>query len=452
MDRPRTHPRTAGFLLLCLASFAAAIPGCGSPSRIEEKMLIGLAAVRPLGISGSRTLLPPSKEPPSLPSTLTCEEAVRLALAHSPALTAGRYLLDAAQTGVLTAGRRPDPYLELSAENFGGSRDFAGTEVVETTLSLSQTFELGGKRRARLEVAAAEADVARLELQEMERRVEAEARLAYLEAWAAQMRLDRLRRGLEASNRSPSSQVRRSSEMEIDIVRAESDFLLSRLALARTWGGSTPGFRLASRPKTPEIIPPIQDLLANLSRNPTLQRRWAEVRLRGAEVALAGSQAVPDLTLGFGGRRFAEADESALVASVGISLPVFSRDRGEIRRARASQAAAEAIARQEEHELRIQVFAEHRRLQNARRLERSLGSEPGELSPSPLRKASLGSPLSPTLVDRTPRGAEGERTSEKLEAEIERHRALIELRRLVDFGISGSTNSIHRHFPESQNG
>ena len=47
----------------------------------------------------------------------------------------------------------PNPELRFQAEDFGGSGSRPGFEKTETTLSLAQLIELGGKRGRRRELA-----------------------------------------------------------------------------------------------------------------------------------------------------------------------------------------------------------------------------------------------------------------------------------------------------------
>ncbi|HTK34701.1 MAG TPA: hypothetical protein VL358_05355 [Caulobacteraceae bacterium] len=52
--------------------------------------------------------------------------------------------------------RRPNPTLGLEIENFAGTGPFGGLRGAETTASVEQTIETGGKRRARIATGEAE--------------------------------------------------------------------------------------------------------------------------------------------------------------------------------------------------------------------------------------------------------------------------------------------------------
>src|SRR5690349_6667635 len=83
------------------------------------------------------------------------------------------------------AAARPNPVLGVEVENFSGSGPYGGLGFAETTASLQQTLELGGKRAARIE--AGRAGVTAAQARGGLARVEFAAQLAvaYAEAEAA---------------------------------------------------------------------------------------------------------------------------------------------------------------------------------------------------------------------------------------------------------------------------
>src|SRR5262245_33257394 len=84
---------------------------------------------------------------------LTLARAIEAALLNNPDLHASAYELSAAQARIVQAGLRPNPELGVELENFAGSGALQGVDALETTLSLSQVVELGGKRTLRRSVA-----------------------------------------------------------------------------------------------------------------------------------------------------------------------------------------------------------------------------------------------------------------------------------------------------------
>ena len=100
---------------------------------------------------------------------------------------------------------------------------------------------------------------------------------------------------------------------------------------------ATSGDLLTLRP-----IRALEDLLAELERNPDYLRFASEARLRDAELRLARAQARPNIVFGLGMRRFEDTNESALVAGFSIPLPVSDRNQGAIREAEVLRAQTDA--------------------------------------------------------------------------------------------------------------
>ena len=79
----------------------------------------------------------------------------------APRLVVGEAETRAAEGRALQARARPNPTLELQVENVGGDGPYRDFQSAETTLSVGQALELGGKRGARIATAQAELDTAR---------------------------------------------------------------------------------------------------------------------------------------------------------------------------------------------------------------------------------------------------------------------------------------------------
>ena len=97
----------------------------------------------------------------SAPRTIALEECLKRAAERSPDLQAGAYRTEAAAYRAKVAARPPNPKITAESENFSGSGDFSGTRAAESTLSLTQEIELGGKRHSRTEAAKSETDASR---------------------------------------------------------------------------------------------------------------------------------------------------------------------------------------------------------------------------------------------------------------------------------------------------
>ena len=121
--------------------------------------------------------------------TLTLCQALRLALLQNPELAAFDTETRVAEARVLQAGLRPNPTLFLEADNLTGSGAYRDTRQTETTVQLSQLIELGGKRAARLRVAARGRDFAGFDYQAKRLEVLSLTAQAFIQALTTQERI-----------------------------------------------------------------------------------------------------------------------------------------------------------------------------------------------------------------------------------------------------------------------
>lgn len=305
---------------------------------------------------------------------LTLGSAVAAALARNPDLAASTYELTAADARIEQARLRPNPQLSVELENFAGTGEARGIGILESTLSLSQVIEMGGKRALRTEVARSDRDVAGIARQAQQLDVLADVTRRYIDLVAARDRLALatrtrgiLNKTLDAINarvkaaRSPEAERSRAqialTRAEVEMQQAESELKSARLALAALWGSTRAQFTDV-RANLLELGPikPFETLIEQLDRNPDFVRFASEKRLREAEVRLARAQARPNLTLGLGVRRLDVTNDHALVASFSMPLPLFDRNQGAIREAEVRSQQTEASRRAEFLRARATVF------------------------------------------------------------------------------------------------
>jgi cobalt-zinc-cadmium efflux system outer membrane protein len=338
---------------------------------------IGIAAasasVAAAAESSSPTLAPLTLAP------LTLARAVELALEKDPALAAAGHDIRAAEAQIGQAALPPNPEASIEVENAPGTGAHRGFRQAETTLQFGQLFELGGKRAARVAVAVGQRDLARSELEAaridtMVRvtaafigLVGAERRLAVSDQRLAMAErlLPALRRRVEAGASPPADVARgevAASLARMARDRARTTAAAARRALASLLAIEPAGLRVAGVLAEPAGRPPSLDALATLLDGNPLLTRWDAVRTsRAAELRSEQAQAVPDITVGVGARRFAESNDQALVLSARIPLPVYNRNQGRIEAARQTLAKTEAerqAARREAYGRLSQAYGE----------------------------------------------------------------------------------------------
>src|SRR5450755_2183763 len=107
----------------------------------------------------------PPTPAPAAKRPITLSDAVSIFLQQNLQLVAARYDVDSADAEKLTARLRPNPQLTIGSS--GLPLNFSGPFISQQTFSygISQTLELGGKRRNAIEAANANSDLAEGEFQ-----------------------------------------------------------------------------------------------------------------------------------------------------------------------------------------------------------------------------------------------------------------------------------------------
>ena len=307
---------------------------------------------------------------PTVFRDITLARALSLVMKSNPSLAALAEEIRAKEAAALQAGLLPNPAVGLEMENFAGKDQLRGFDGAETTLFLSQLFELGEKRQKRRRVGDLEKDLAGWDYRSREQDMLAGTAKAFVEVLAAQLRLALNKRLVQISQQTldtvsarvaagkvrPIEQTRARVELastKTNFNRSERELQAARVRLASFWGGEVRAqFQKAVGDLGKMATPPSQqDVLGQLAHNPDLARWDNELQRRKARLALAKSRAVPDLTLSFGLRNFQETKSNAPVAGIELPLPLFDRNQGGI-----GQAMAElAKARRQKQETFIRI-------------------------------------------------------------------------------------------------
>ncbi len=294
---------------------------------------------------------------------ISFERAEALALAANPTLGAMEASRRAADGVLLQAKARPNPGLLLEGENF--ALDLPGWRETEMTLSLAQPLETAGKRSRRVREAEASREVARLERDTVGLELRTELRRRFVVALGRQERvrvlqenvriaeetLNAVRELVRAGEVSPIEELKvdaDASTSRTDLARGEADLLVARRNIAALWGGAESEFgQLVGALSIPKAVPTVTDILAQVEASPSLTRWEAEEARRAATLDLQNALARPDVTIAVGIRRFRSSQDNAMVAAVGLPLPLFDGRKGAIAEAAAQRDRA-ALQRQAE--------------------------------------------------------------------------------------------------------
>lgn len=323
----------------------------------------------------TRTAPEPYNEPPSQDAQsvytkqLTLREVVSRTLAYNPSMRAALQEIDARHGEAYQASLRPNPELLVEIENFGGSKDKRSFDAAEETVSLTQLIELGGKRLLRLQASQIDASLAGWDYEAIRMQVATLAAQSFVDVLTAQERVKVLNEFVSIADKTRKSVDARvtagkASPIELDravvaaarakaLKRAEETRLAAaKRKLSTLWGVHASDFGIAAgRLGNGSAVPSVDKLKLYLDSNPTLARWSDEVGRRAAQIDIEHAKSIPDVRLGAGVRQFNENDSTAIVASVGIPLPLFDRNDGNISAAHSRLAKAQSDAEATRDEL-----------------------------------------------------------------------------------------------------
>lgn len=274
-------------------------------------------------------------------SVLTLEAALRTAQDNNPELAAARWGSAIAEGERTQAGLLPNPELSWEQEDTRNGQQ-------TTTVSLSQRLELGGKRGARVTLAERGQAAAALALERQGNALRADVLAAFDSAVQAQQRLQLAEQSLRLTERglqvvrgrvragsAPPIETTRAqvqvSEMRLEQGRAQQAVAVAYQQLAAVTGAPQALFaRVEPTPLAPLSPPLAQTLLARLEQTAELRLARLQIEQREADLGLARSQRIPDLTVSLGSQ-YSESDRERInVVGVSMPLPLFDRNQGNV--------------------------------------------------------------------------------------------------------------------------
>jgi cobalt-zinc-cadmium efflux system outer membrane protein len=305
-------------------------------------------------------LVSPALSAVSHSQSLTLGAALQRSLNASPRLTAAERDIGIATGQRIQAGALINPELSYELDNALGSGPYRGTKSAESTLQISQMFELWGKRDARIAAGQAGVEGATIERRAVRLQILSETAIAFLNVLGLQQRIqildeqvasiDRLspllQRRVDAGASSPAETGR--AEVASAFVKAERERTKGALSSARRelavlMGDTSPKFGAVSGRLDATGRPPsFQEVVAAIDANPQLVRWNAVYAQRNAELLLARLRPYPDVRLSAGWRHYNETGDNAVRLSFSVPIPVFDQNQGNILSAQESLAKTRA--------------------------------------------------------------------------------------------------------------
>jgi cobalt-zinc-cadmium efflux system outer membrane protein len=323
--------------------------------------------------------------------SLTLDQALEMAESRQPEIAEVKAMVEAAEGRARQAGAFPNPEAIVSAQQLPLSGNQPNEK--EYLAGVGQTIPLGGRlgkaRQAELldrEVRARGLEVKRRDIR---KRVHAAFATALYQERACQTQQEIAENGrkavaatqarLEAGDALREDVARMEIELaraKVELQRAESLREQSLLALAAAIGDASLAVKsLAGSLEATFDIPTLESLVANLSAQPETAMAEADIRARNARVAVAKAERIPDVKVEVLYHRLEASSANTLDVGLSVPLPLFNRNEGRLREARAEVAAAEARARMTQNELSTRLRESYLQLSAALASSRTLKTE-----------------------------------------------------------------------------
>jgi cobalt-zinc-cadmium efflux system outer membrane protein len=302
--------------------------------------------------------------PAAFAQSISLPQALSTAMDANPDLAAARQEIGIADGARKQAGLIPNPEISYEAED---TRRSTST----TTVRLSQTLELGGKRGARVEVATYGQTAAQLELDRRVNGLRADVVQAFYAALRAQTGLDLAKQSLELTERglrivdgrvragksSPVEATRAQvqlAEARLQFRRAETEKATAYQELAQITGSAVTVFdRLDSPTLSPGLPPQAEELLSKLDETAEMRQAVVQIDKSDASLGAEKAQRIPNLTVSVGSQYDRSVRERVNVVGLSMPLPLFDRNQGNI--LSASRRADQARDQRNAVELRLRT-------------------------------------------------------------------------------------------------
>ncbi len=300
---------------------------------------------------------------------LTLPQAIEYSLQNNGGLKSFRDEKGIRDAGKVRAGLLPNPSLEVEA----GTGALTGSSA-ENSLSLgvSQEFFLAGKREKRLAIAERELEMYRWQLADQERVLREEVKTAFYDVVLAEQRVALADRSIVLNRQLLDVTRERLTagdipELEMNLVKVElarsegAKIAVEKASLeshARLWTiMGLPVRELHAVSGDLNSVISLTKTLADLkqlahAQRPDVKALEAEKERNDADIVLARSEAVPNLTAGLAVKRDATSIEVGglegkdTTYTIGLKfsmpLPVFDKNQAGVQEARAKRSSSES--------------------------------------------------------------------------------------------------------------
>jgi cobalt-zinc-cadmium efflux system outer membrane protein len=300
----------------------------------------------------------------AIPSRLTLQEAIRLAVARNPSLAAARNEIEALQGDSVAASQKLNPAVSLEESDLpirANPGRFFGTQ--EITLRFDYEIERGGRRQLRTQSAQQAVEAQKLTYRDEVRRIELEVKRAFSRMVLARSNLETSRLILEQAERMIGlNRVRLQqgdisaldlNRIEVEKLRFQDDVFQADLMLRNSKSsllalldasdlsqdvdvvGTLPVTDPTAEAGLPPRVPLGELFRIALQKRPDIASALQQKDRADTETRLQRAIRSSNVTVGGGYKR--NAIDNSFVLGVTLPLQIFNRNQGGILRADAEQ-------------------------------------------------------------------------------------------------------------------
>ncbi|MCC3159337.1 TolC family protein [Hymenobacter sp. 15J16-1T3B] len=336
------------------------------------------------------------------PVQAAATDTVRLALPQAEqqfvdnnfALLAQRFNVSAAEAQILQARLWDNPTIsvEQNAYNQFTRKTLDVTRTGNTAVQVQQLFAIAGRRKAAAAVAQQNTLVEQYNLQDLLRTLRYQLRTTFYDLYFKQRSLSVYDRQISEFRRTIGlyeQQLQKGNIALKDVVRLKAflfDLETERQTLLRDMAQDQADLHVLLRDETPSYLVPQVSLAAiralSLSQAPgetaladsaqnvraDVKARMAQVQQQQANLRLQHALAAPDLAVGYVYDRAGNYIQNYNAVTLGIAVPVFNRNQGNIRTARAQMEGSQAQLSQQQLQVRQEVYQAYALAQQAEQL------------------------------------------------------------------------------------
>lgn len=283
--------------------------------------------------------------------SLTLSQALSLVAQSNPTLRAGRKKVESAAGLVIQAGLRPNPKLEIETEEVSG--DASGFAESEINITVSQEFELWGKRQARKNLAQSEVESVKLEalfadydlyastvrrffaVAHAQKRVSLSLEASSIARSIVQTAKNRVSKGAALQSEALLGELE-FERTQLNLSQAESHLQTARERLSSLWSSPMSDFAVQQPRIDLEEFSDTDGLQSLIDNSRTLYILNRQEEIIKAQLSLERANSKPGLTFRGGLKRLETDNSNTFIFGVSLPLPFFDRNQGSIASLKAS--------------------------------------------------------------------------------------------------------------------